>query len=162
MPEFQCNSSNNIPGIPKEVPSPACHEKNMRMANGMTTEVAAHSKSIELVRAAELHCRAFLIHSGHVSFEKLVKDLSPPLVQLLWALIEFYAVKNALAHLHLLMRFVKISSGCWLTCRSALRRCWIEFERMPLVSWIALSFRITFWVRHLGQAVWWPCVQEVV
>lgn len=114
-PEFH---SSSIPGIieafqvsARKTLALACEEIERRKVAGMSQEEAVNSKSIDLVKAAELHCRAFLVESGYVSIGKLAKELSPALVRVLGDLIELYAVDSALTSLDHLIRFVKISSG---------------------------------------------------
>lgn len=88
----------------------ACEEMERHKSRGMTNEEAANAKSIELAKAAELHCRAYLLHSSYVWMStKLAKDLSPALGRVLSNIIELYAVDSALNNLDLLLRFVKIS-----------------------------------------------------
>lgn len=109
----------NIPGIiaafqrgASNTLRSACEEMERHKSRGMTNEEAANAKSIELAKAAELHCRAFLLHSSYVWMStKLAQDLSSALGRLLSDIIELYAVDSALNNLDLLLRFVEISEG---------------------------------------------------
>lgn len=81
-----------------------------RKRQGLSHEEAVNGTSIELAKAAEVHCRAFLIESGYVSINKLVKErLSPELGRVVLDLMELYAVDSALLNMSSLLRFVKIS-----------------------------------------------------
>lgn len=76
---------------------------------GMSHEEAVNGASIELARAAEMHCRAFLIESGYLSITELVKNMSRELGKVLLDLIELYAVDSVLRNMAHLLRFVNIS-----------------------------------------------------
>lgn len=97
-----------------------------RKKSGMTQEEAVNATSIELAKAAEIHCRAFLIESAYLSINKLAKTLSPELSKVLYDLLELYVTDSALLNMSSLMRFVKISaddlSGLQLRLEEALGR----------------------------------------
>lgn len=63
-----------------------------RKKAGYTPEEATNLTGIELVSAAEAHCRAFLIQSGYEMIEKVTRNLSPALTVVLKQLGELYAV----------------------------------------------------------------------
>lgn len=81
----------------------------MRKKRGMTQEHAVNATSIELAKAAEMHCRAFLVQSGYVAIQNLIQTLPTQLGYVLSDMIELYAVDSALSNLDSLMRFVNIS-----------------------------------------------------
>lgn len=80
-----------------------------RKKSGMTHAEAFNATSIELAKAAEIHCRAFLVESGYLSITKLVKDMSTGLRNALLDLMELDAVDSALKNMSSLIQFVQIT-----------------------------------------------------
>lgn len=76
-----------------------------RRKSGMGQEEAANATSIELVRAAEMHCRSFLVMSGYVYMEKMAKQLSPEVGKVIWDLVELFALDTALSNLDVLLPY---------------------------------------------------------
>lgn len=80
-----------------------------RKGMGLAPEEAVNLTSIQLAKAAEMHCRAFLFESGYLSIGKVVKRMSPELGRVLQDMLELYAVDSALLNTSSLMQFVRIS-----------------------------------------------------
>lgn len=74
---------------------------------GSTQEEAANLTSIELASAADSHCRAFLLQSGHEMIEKFSKELSTSLGRALKHLVELYAVELCLKNMGDLLRVMQ-------------------------------------------------------
>lgn len=83
-----------------------------RQNSGMTLEEATNVTSIQLIKAAEMHCRAFLITSA-VSYyeEQLAQKLSPELGEVMWDLIELFTLDTALLNLDVLLPYARLSEG---------------------------------------------------
>ena len=75
-----------------------------RMKSGSTREEAANFTSIELVSAADSHCRAFLLKSGYNKVEDAASEVSFELLKTLRHLIELYAIDLCLKNLGDLFR----------------------------------------------------------
>lgn len=79
------------------------------MKNGKVYEDAWNETSIELVTAAEAHCRAFLVETYSNTVNEL-KNVSKPLKIVLVHLLELYAVNTALSSTGDLLRVFIINS----------------------------------------------------
>lgn len=66
-----------------------------RKRSGYTQEEAVNLTSIELSRAADAHCRAFLVQSGYEMIEKSCTALSPELGRVIRDIYELYAYDEA-------------------------------------------------------------------
>ena len=66
-----------------------------RKRSGYTQEEAVNLTSIELSRAAEAHCRGFLVQSGYEMIEKSCSTLSTELARVLRDIYELYAYDEA-------------------------------------------------------------------
>lgn len=80
-----------------------------RKRTGLSHEEAVNMTSIQLAKAAEMHCRAFLVESGYLSINKLVQKMSPALGKVLLDIQELYSVDSALLNTSSLMQFVNFS-----------------------------------------------------
>lgn len=77
-----------------------------RKSVGNTQQEAANYTSIELVGAAEAHCRAFIVQSAYEMVEKLCSKLSQPLLEVLRQLIQLFAVDTCMKCLGDLLRVI--------------------------------------------------------
>lgn len=75
-----------------------------RKRNGQTYEHAANATAIELVQAAESHCRAFLVSSAYEMTKDISLKLSPELSNVIQQLIELYAIDTCMKLLADLLR----------------------------------------------------------
>lgn len=75
-----------------------------RKRAGNTQEMATNLTSIELVGAADAHCRAFMLQAGFEMVEKSASTLSPALTNTLRHLIELHAVETCLKNMGDLLR----------------------------------------------------------
>uniref|UniRef100_A0A1B0CKT2 Acyl-coenzyme A oxidase n=2 Tax=Lutzomyia longipalpis TaxID=7200 RepID=A0A1B0CKT2_LUTLO len=89
----------------------AAESVEQRIREGKKPGTAANLSSIELVAAADAHCRAFILRAGAESMEKVSKSVSPALAGVLKDLLELYAVDAAKKALGDLQRFTTISDG---------------------------------------------------
>uniref|UniRef100_A0A6M2DSR8 Acyl-coenzyme A oxidase n=1 Tax=Xenopsylla cheopis TaxID=163159 RepID=A0A6M2DSR8_XENCH len=81
-----------------------------RKSAGHSPEDAWNLTSLELVKAADAHCRAFVIEKTLSQIQAKMKGLSAPLCKVLIQLAELYAVDWALNHVGDLLRvFIVIS-----------------------------------------------------
>lgn len=83
---------------------------NEKVKIGRVHEDAWNETSIELVGAAEAHCRVFLIQTYYDVISEM-KDVSEPLKKVLVQLLELYAVYIVLRSTGDLLR---VSSNFWL------------------------------------------------
>ncbi|KAL1492606.1 hypothetical protein ABEB36_010843 [Hypothenemus hampei] len=81
---------------------------NKRIQNGQSPEDAWNNTSIELVEAADLHGRTFIVQTFHESVESL--KVSPQLKTVLQQLVELYAVYHALKLVGPLLRFADVNA----------------------------------------------------
>ncbi|XP_013188653.1 probable peroxisomal acyl-coenzyme A oxidase 1 [Amyelois transitella] len=82
-----------------------------RMSSGMCYEDAWNLTSIQLVTAAEAHCRVIIISTFHEEMRKIADTVSSCLKPVLLLLVELYAVYWALKKLNDLLRYTNITSG---------------------------------------------------
>lgn len=68
---------------------------NERVAKGKAYEDAWNETSIELVAAADAHCRAMIVNIFNTTVKK-INNISPQLKAVLGNLVELYAVNTAL------------------------------------------------------------------
>ncbi|GAB0096931.1 Acyl-coenzyme A oxidase [Sergentomyia squamirostris] len=87
----------------------AADSVNQRLRDGMKAGQANNASSIELVAAADAHCRAFILRSAQESLEQTIKSVSPALGNVLRDLLELYAVDAAQRALGDLFRFTTLS-----------------------------------------------------
>ena len=71
-----------------------------------SAEEAANQTSIELAKAAEVHCQGFLLQSAIEMLEGSTKDVSPSLVVVLRDVLELYAVDLAIRSLGSLLQVI--------------------------------------------------------
>lgn len=76
---------------------------------GLTNEESVNACSIELANAAEMHGRSFLLISGYLYTEKLVKKFSPELKKVIWDLVELFIVDTLLGNLSVVLQFVTLT-----------------------------------------------------
>lgn len=76
---------------------------NERIKSGKVYEDAWNETSIELVAAAEAHCRVFLVETYYTAFNEL-KNISEALRTVLKQLMELYAVHTVLKNIGDLLR----------------------------------------------------------
>ncbi|XP_055688294.1 probable peroxisomal acyl-coenzyme A oxidase 1 isoform X2 [Lutzomyia longipalpis] len=89
----------------------AAESVEQRIREGKKPGTAANLSSIELVAAADAHCRAFILRAGAESMEKVSKSVSPALAGVLKDLLELYAVDAAKKALGDLLCFTTITEG---------------------------------------------------
>uniref|UniRef100_A0A1L8DYW9 Acyl-coenzyme A oxidase n=2 Tax=Nyssomyia neivai TaxID=330878 RepID=A0A1L8DYW9_9DIPT len=89
----------------------AAESVEQRMGEGKKTGTAANESSIELVEAADAHCRAFILRAGAKSIDEVTRKVSPALGGVLRDLLELYAVDAAKKALGDLLRFTTITDG---------------------------------------------------
>lgn len=73
-------------------------------------EEATNQTGIELVRAAELHCHAFLLETAIGELELAIRSSSPALGEVFKNILELYAVEKVLNLIGDVMQFVEISN----------------------------------------------------
>lgn len=91
-----------------------------RKKQGLSQERAVNDTSIELAKAAEIHCRSFLIKAGYLSIENITKTFTPELAAVFGDLLELFVVDTAVQQMGLLMRYVQISLDDLSTLQSRL------------------------------------------
>uniref|UniRef100_A0A1L8DZ32 Acyl-coenzyme A oxidase n=1 Tax=Nyssomyia neivai TaxID=330878 RepID=A0A1L8DZ32_9DIPT len=89
----------------------AAESVEQRLREGKKTGTAANESSIQLVEAADAHCRAFILRAGAESMDEVTRKVSPALAGILRDLLELYAVDAAKKALGDLLRFTTISDG---------------------------------------------------
>ncbi|XP_026731719.1 probable peroxisomal acyl-coenzyme A oxidase 1 [Trichoplusia ni] len=80
-----------------------------KVMSGMSQEDAWNTTSIELVSAAESHCRALVISTYHEDMSKACKDMSPPLTEAMQHLVQLYAVYWTLEKMADFLQYTPIS-----------------------------------------------------
>lgn len=84
---------------------------NNRIKSGQSYEEAWNNSSIELVEAAEIHGRIFIVDTFHQYVQKL--DVSNSLKEILQQLDQLYAVSQALKLSgHLLLVSITLEINC--------------------------------------------------
>ncbi|PZC74069.1 hypothetical protein B5X24_HaOG208386 [Helicoverpa armigera] len=81
-----------------------------KIMSGMSQEDAWNTISIQLVSAAESHCRAIVISTFHEDMTRAMKTMSPQLAEVMGQLIELYAVFWALERVGDLLQYTSISN----------------------------------------------------
>ncbi|XP_059615512.1 probable peroxisomal acyl-coenzyme A oxidase 1 [Phlebotomus argentipes] len=89
----------------------AAQSIDRRLGEGKKSGQASNESSIELVAAADAHCRAFILRAGHEAMQKISGKVSPALASVLRDLLELYAVDAAQKALGDLLRFTTISEA---------------------------------------------------
>lgn len=69
----------------------------------LSVEEAANQTGLELTKASELHCQAFLLQAAIEVLESSAKNVSPKLGSVLIDLLDLYAVDLALRYLGFLL-----------------------------------------------------------
>ena len=72
------------------------HVQKHKDVGGNSHENATNLSSIELVQAAEAHCRAFIVYSTFEMIKTIKKNTSTELAKVLQYLIEMYAIEAGL------------------------------------------------------------------
>ncbi|KAJ8736603.1 hypothetical protein PYW08_007259 [Mythimna loreyi] len=80
-----------------------------RQKSGLSYEDAWNMTSVQLTQASEAHCRVFILTSYFEETERLVKNASPELREVLLQLVDLYVVYWALQRVGDLLRFTSIS-----------------------------------------------------
>ncbi|XP_039760715.1 probable peroxisomal acyl-coenzyme A oxidase 1 [Pararge aegeria] len=80
-----------------------------RVASGMTFEDAWNMSSIQLVAAAEAHCRVIILSTFNSEIKELTKTTSPELKRVLSQLVDLYSVYWALEKLSDLLQYTTIN-----------------------------------------------------
>ncbi|CAB3239672.1 unnamed protein product [Arctia plantaginis] len=115
-PGFQDKWENSIKGIVrgfqivsmKKISS--CVEiMTNKIMSGMSQEDAWNTTSIQLVSAAESHCRAIVLSTFHEDLSKMSSTVSAPLAEVLQQLLELYTVYWALEKYGDLLLYTSIS-----------------------------------------------------
>ncbi|XP_047019172.1 probable peroxisomal acyl-coenzyme A oxidase 1 [Helicoverpa zea] len=81
-----------------------------KIMSGMSQEDAWNTISIQLVSAAESHCRAIVISTFNEDMTRAMKSMSPQLAEVMGQLIELYAVFWALERVGDLLQYTSISN----------------------------------------------------
>lgn len=80
-----------------------------KVKSGCTQEEATNATSIDLVKAAEMHCRQFMVVNALSTMEQLNRMVSPQLAQVLSDLVELFVLNFALNNLDVLLISVAVS-----------------------------------------------------
>ncbi|XP_028031476.1 probable peroxisomal acyl-coenzyme A oxidase 1 isoform X1 [Bombyx mandarina] len=80
-----------------------------RIMSGMSQEEAWNMTSVQLVAAAESHCRVIIISYFHEEFVKVSSSFSPALRRVMKLLVELYTLYWALDKLQDLLKYTSIS-----------------------------------------------------